>query len=388
MIQRLSREELYNSVWREPASALAPRLGISEAKLKKACASVLIPLPGRIYWAKRRAGKAIAQTDLPVRSAGMSESVFFGGIQYSWLQGLSDDEILEWPLDPPSFADSTSSVRNSVRQKVGHVEIPTNWDGAHSEVRRLIKTDAGRLERKRRVTVLFPWEAPRFDSTLGQRQLRILNAIFLAVIRSGGNGHVGGCERLETSIQVYDTVVHFRLTSRLDEGKKAKRDASLSNGLVDGLRLSILDAHGSTPEQLTWEDGEEKTIETHISEIVVELITTAEIQYRESCARRHSWIIEQKEVVKNRVDHVRQLAEIAASNQAIALAKEKLYDLLKMAEHFRHAQDIRALVKAMRIPPSRFDNQLAKGKFEKWCRWALGQANEFDPIKRKSHLFD
>src|SRR5712672_318246 len=124
MIQRLSREELYNSVWREPASTLAPRFGISEAKLKKACAAVLIPLPGRIYWAKRRAGKAIAQTDLPVRSAGMSESVFFGGIQYSWLQGLSDDEILEWPLDPPSFAESISSVRNRVQQEVGQVEIP------------------------------------------------------------------------------------------------------------------------------------------------------------------------------------------------------------------------------------------------------------------------
>jgi len=135
-------------------------------------------------------------------------------------------------------------------------------------------------------------------------------------------------------------------------------------------------------------DGEEKTIETHISEIVVELITTAEIQYRESCARRHSWIIEQKEVVKNRIDQERQLAEVAASSQAIALAKEKLHDLLKMAENLRHAQDIRALVKAMRAPQTRFDNQPAKDKFDKWCQWALRQANEFDPIKRKSHLFD
>ena len=50
------------------------------------------------------------------------------------------------------------------------------------------------------------------------------------------------------------------------------------DGDVDGLRLSILDAHGSTPERLTWENGEGKTIGAHISEIVVELITTAEIQ--------------------------------------------------------------------------------------------------------------
>jgi hypothetical protein len=186
MIQRLSREELYDSVWREPASALAPRLGISEFALKKACASAQIPLPGRIYWAKRRAGKEIAQIALPIRSTGMNESVFFGGTQYSWLQGLSDNEILKWPIDPPSFSESISSIRNRVAQKVGHVGVPKNWDDAHSEVRRLLKTDAGRLERKRRVSVLFPWQAPRFDSALGQRQLRILNAIFLAVVRCGG----------------------------------------------------------------------------------------------------------------------------------------------------------------------------------------------------------
>src|ERR1700694_5450577 len=204
----------------------------------------------------------------------------------------------------------------------------------------------------------------------------------------GANGHVRGGDRLETSIQIYDSVVHFKLTNGSDKGNKSKRNASPSNGLTDRLRLSILDAHGSTPERVTWEDGEEQAIETHISEIAVELITTAETQYRESCARRHVWIMEQKEVVQNRIDQERQLAEVSASNQAIALAKEKLHDLFKMADNLRHAQDIRALVKAMRVPSSHFDNHLAKGRFENWCRWALAQADELDPVKRTNHLFD
>jgi len=99
MIQRLSREQLYNYVWCDPMSVLAPSLRISESKLKNACASALIPLPGRIFWAKRRAGKAIVQIDLPARPAGMSEFVFFGGTQYSWLQGLSDDKNLDANLN-------------------------------------------------------------------------------------------------------------------------------------------------------------------------------------------------------------------------------------------------------------------------------------------------
>jgi hypothetical protein len=387
MIQRLSREQLYDSVWHEPASALAPRLGISELAMKKACASAQIPLPGRIHWAKRRAGKATDQTGLPIRSPGMNESVFFGGTQYLWLQGLSDNEILEWPIDPPSFAESISSVRNRVAQMVGHVGVPINWDNAHSEVRRLLKTDAGRLERRRRVSVLFPWQAPRFDSALGQRQLRILNAIFLAVVRCGGNGNVRGGDGLETSIQFCDSVVQFRLTTGPGDNKRMKRNASLPEGLPGGLRLSILDPHGSFPNRRTWEDSVEQAIETHISEIVVDLITTAEMQYRESCLRRHVWVIEQKEAVRNRIDKERELEEVNASNQALALAKERLSDLLKMAGNLRQAQDIRALVEAMKDTSFDFRNASTKDRFRDWCLWALAQADELDPVKRIPDLF-
>jgi hypothetical protein len=160
------------------------------------------------------------------------------------------------------------------------------------------------------------------------------------------------------------------------------------DGHVDGLRLSILDVHGSTPERLTWEDGDGKTIETHISEIVVELITTAEIQYRESCARRHGWLMEQKEVVKTRIEQERRLAEVAASNQANALAKEQLHELFKMVENLRHAQEIRTLVKAMKDMSHDFSNLPAKDRFENWSRWALAQADELDPVRRISDLFD
>jgi hypothetical protein len=199
MPKRLDRTELYGLVWLEPISTLAPNLNVSDARLKKTCAEAHIPLPGRIYWAKRRAGKVPAQTILPIRPAGMSEDVVLGGTHLSWLQTLSDAEILQWPVNPPHFPEDIAVVRDRVRGEMGRVEVPTTWDDAHSEVRRLKRTDAGRQERQRRTSVMFPWEAPRFDSALGQRQLRILNAIFLGAARVGAKGQVSGCDRLETS---------------------------------------------------------------------------------------------------------------------------------------------------------------------------------------------
>ncbi len=49
------REKLYEEVWAEPLRAVAPRYGVSDVMLGKVCRELLIPLPGRGYWAKVRA---------------------------------------------------------------------------------------------------------------------------------------------------------------------------------------------------------------------------------------------------------------------------------------------------------------------------------------------
>ena len=85
-----ARERLYELVSAEPISTLAPKLNVSDASLKKACAEANIPVPGRVHWAKHRAGQTLAQVALPVRAAGMSEHVVLGGTHFfSWLKNLS-----------------------------------------------------------------------------------------------------------------------------------------------------------------------------------------------------------------------------------------------------------------------------------------------------------
>lgn len=44
---RLSRQALYELVWTEPMSVLAPRLGISDVGLAKICRRFNVPRPGR-----------------------------------------------------------------------------------------------------------------------------------------------------------------------------------------------------------------------------------------------------------------------------------------------------------------------------------------------------
>lgn len=61
----VDRETLYNEVWTEPVSVVAPRYGLSDVGLAKICRSLDIPLPSRGYWAKVKAGKAIHRAPLP-----------------------------------------------------------------------------------------------------------------------------------------------------------------------------------------------------------------------------------------------------------------------------------------------------------------------------------
>lgn len=61
----VDREALYEEVWSEPVTVVAPRYGLSDVGLAKICRSLGIPLPSRGYWAKVKAGKIMKRAPLP-----------------------------------------------------------------------------------------------------------------------------------------------------------------------------------------------------------------------------------------------------------------------------------------------------------------------------------
>lgn len=61
----VDRETLYDEVWTEPVSVVAPRYGLSDVGLAKICRSLAIPLPSRGYWAKVKAGRVMSRAPLP-----------------------------------------------------------------------------------------------------------------------------------------------------------------------------------------------------------------------------------------------------------------------------------------------------------------------------------
>ncbi len=66
----LTREHLYELVWREPLVKLAERLGVSSMHLAEVCAELRVPRPERGHWSKVEFGKASPKPELPVAQPG------------------------------------------------------------------------------------------------------------------------------------------------------------------------------------------------------------------------------------------------------------------------------------------------------------------------------
>ena len=63
--ERLSREQLYELVWREPMLRVGERFGVSSSYLARVCTELRVPRPPRGFWAQLEFGKAPAQEPLP-----------------------------------------------------------------------------------------------------------------------------------------------------------------------------------------------------------------------------------------------------------------------------------------------------------------------------------
>jgi len=63
----LTREQLYERLWAEPATKIAASLGLSSVALGKIARQMDVPAPPRGYWAKKAAGKRVSQPRLPRR---------------------------------------------------------------------------------------------------------------------------------------------------------------------------------------------------------------------------------------------------------------------------------------------------------------------------------
>jgi len=382
MAERLSRKELYDLVWSEPMKTLSQRLGVSDVGLKKICARGAIPTPDRGYWAKKDAGKEAFHPPFPARPPGMDDQVLVGDTghrssDYYW--GSRNEDLLAPIGPPPMYTEPIEEVRARISEKIGHVTVPHKVQNWHPTIDRLLKEDEKRREKHLNDPYPISWDKPNFETPFERRRLRILNSLFYAAGKMHGKTAIHGREAREIQISFFQQ--HVPLS--LDRPKQSPRRGGIqkTSGESSDSRLSlcILKGWGSAASEYDWQDEDDQKLEARMTEIAVQVILTAEIQYRARALREYEWRVKRKAELEEEERQRKLEAERAERERQKRLEQGRVDRLLRDAVAFHQAGTIRKYVEAIRSTNTQ-DGFSKPEEFERWSRWALTQADRIDPV--------
>lgn len=374
MASQYSREEMYELVWSEPLRKLAPKIGVSDTAIRKACKKSGIPLPDQGHWAKKRAGKRTVLKRLTPRFPGALNILEFGGSHYGY--GLSVN-LTDPPPKPPVFNETMEELRVRVVEMVGKVAFTQLSTRTHSIIRTLLAQDEDRIARQKKYASM--WDAPRYVSPLGKRWLRILNALFLGAQRLGCKPYLSTSKYADEyqapSIMVGDQSVGFSLDPVRDRRGRGSQEKQSSNQLELKLR-GIEKADGC---RSAWSDVKGERIESCLTEILVEIVVTGERQYREHLVWQHERILERRKELKEEEEQRNIEAAKQERERREAEEQARIDSLLHAADTYQKANIIREFVNEMRERVETLS--VSSEEFDAWSRWALDLADQIDPAK-------
>lgn len=122
----VSREKLYEQVWKRPLMKVAADYNITGTALKKICDRHEIPTPERGYWAKLEHGKPVRHPSLPeVSNEQLAEVRIVGPLYPAPSKSVSDAKAsARQKLDDPSAIEPASAVASFETAEDAAAEVP------------------------------------------------------------------------------------------------------------------------------------------------------------------------------------------------------------------------------------------------------------------------
>ena len=385
MQEPLTREALYEAVWRTPMRTLARRYGCSDRGLAKACERYRIPVPPRGFWAKVAVGQRVHRPALPKLTAGE-------------LQTLPSVELPIPSQRAPAPGSAAAAVADETLKTGKRIQVRDTLHGAHPLVvktREMLESAApddrgilhpdGRGYHTKSGALAVHVSKPQVH-----RALRIFDALLKAI---ESNGWTVRCpaktENRGTGITLLGEEVPICIEEKVKRFDRPRVDKRVTKGHsydtgrgpyttisvepyprwgYEQLGQLALRVPSYSSPLLQVADGNTQKIEDRIDEFIVGVVKLAERQ----AERRRAWVEEERQREQERqrrrdIEH--QRAEEAA----------RLEKLRREAAEWREAEDIRAFVAAAMATAK-------NSSAERLCylEWALAQADALDPLVKGS----
>ncbi|MBG7619364.1 hypothetical protein I5R65_07800 [Herbaspirillum sp. AP02] len=376
---RITRSDLYDLIWSEPAKDVAARLSMSPEQLRAACETANIPRPDRGYWTHVSGGGKPKRVQLPERQLGQADHIVLieesrmvsGALRRMFLEGP--------PLVMPVFPDDRPVIESRAHALAAAAPIRKTLSRTHREISKLLARDE-RRKPKLTGTSLDVHFHPIISSTKqGKRRLLILNTLLHALASCGGNSAKTTDHAFNWRICIWDTGLHFELRNvGAPEDETARRMAEYERSGDLELVICHKPGHGLTRE---WRDLPSKPLEEQMREIVAGFLIIAELLYRHREVYRIERLQEEKAELDATIQRHKQerLQEEVARWEKAEEARRT--HLLQEVAEWKKAQEIRTFIDA-RLRADKDGTQEEKDLSERWATWASAVADAIDPITK------
>lgn len=372
----VDRESLYNEVWADPVTVVAPRYGLSDVGLAKICREQAIPLPSRGYWAKVKAGKVMGRAPLPkLRGPEVAAS-----------------RLVKLPTDKAEAREITRKSEAKIRKEVT-ASVALDESQA-SEAHPLVRAAAERLKQRdgwpdNTQIRSAPKEVLHLSVTREalDRALGIVDALLKALLPRGfevtvdsGRG-VTLLECVETGTTLaFEVTEHIRRTQHeiTPEEKRAQKrywERSRLNGLLsyphvpmyDYTPTGVLTIKVSGWPSRTWNDTARTPLEKRLGEVVGGIVALAQ--------EKHAREVED---ARRKDAYQREVARYESLLKRRADELERFKEFESKAANWERSTRLRAFADAIEAQ-AKLAGGVSAEQVE-WLAWARAKADWLDPL--------
>jgi hypothetical protein len=361
----LKRDELYKLVWSEPIQRLSKKYGLSDVGLAKICRKMEIPIPGRGYWMKKKSGRTMLITPLPIARENT--------IQQTRIQKREKEVKQESQIEEPEIIKSERLPENRIIVAQRLYRPDPLIETTERALKKAKPDDWGRLR---------IFGAGCLDLRVGRDNVHRALLIFDSLIKAlKERGHIVSVKQRKTQVSVLDENMDIRLVENTKRSERTLTKEEMirkeigphfyySNRYLYTLtsKLSLVaDLYG--PHNLC-SDGKKRPLEDSLNECMMGLIKIA-LGKKQKRAERER---EQKEWEERRLRREEE-------EKLLREEETRFRALLKDAADWNSSHLIRQYLEAVKKIITDNSAEIRQGaELAKWLDWATQKANLLDPI--------
>ena len=359
---RLSRSELYELVWSEPMSTLAPKYGLSDVGMAKICRRLRVPRPWRGYWARKDAGQTVKPTPLPKLPAS-SPAEFLEVTIHRGVVSAADKA--EGPVAEQARFEALPENRISVAEILSD---PHPLVALTVKALRGAKSNKGVLVPKAKKCL-----AIRVSIGSADRAACIFDSLLKALdVRGFTTSLRERNEKTETVVRVDEEDIEILLEETVSrrEGKHPQYNWAVYEWVPTGKLVLRIENYWSDRVRKSWGDGEKQRVEECLNAFIVSLIAVAEK------TKIHRLEMEERQREFQEAERRRHQEALRSAKEA-----EEIRALDTSLAAWEKAQRIRVFVAALgELYAASNASTFGDVPIPDWIAWASDYANRIDPL--------